>query len=72
MRMRGLEPPPGFPDTDLNRSGPENMGPAASRTPISWGSMVFPHASYAASVAKLLPRIGELSPGKITRINAFE
>jgi hypothetical protein len=32
MRMRGLEPPPGCPDTDLNRSRPENMGPPTSGT----------------------------------------
>jgi hypothetical protein len=33
MRMRGLEPPPGFPDTDLNREGPENMGPPIDGSP---------------------------------------
>jgi hypothetical protein len=42
VRMRGLEPPPGFPDTDLNRArlpipphpraggGPEDIAPARS------------------------------------------
>jgi len=32
MRMRGLEPPPGYPDTDLNRASAKNMGRPASRT----------------------------------------
>jgi hypothetical protein len=30
MRMRGLEPPPSYLDTDLNRGRPEEMGPRAS------------------------------------------
>ena len=51
--MRGLEPPPGFPDTDPNRAQIVSTRPPASR------SSAFPDrsdASHDMTVAKLLPR----------------
>jgi len=59
MRMRGLEPPPRFQDTDLNRTAPEKMGTPASKAPISWGWLIAPNASGRAFVATLLPRGGK-------------
>ncbi len=35
VRMRGLEPPPGYPDTDLNRGQARKMRPRASRSSVS-------------------------------------
>jgi hypothetical protein len=54
MRMRGLEPPPGFPDTDLNRAARGQMCPPASRSSISWGFADASDASGATTVVKLL------------------
>jgi len=62
MRMRGLEPPPGFPDTDLNRTGPENMGSPACRVPSLWGFVSLSNACDDAFVATLLPRAGHRGP----------
>ena len=56
MRMRGLEPPPGCPDTDLNRAVGVQMRPAGSRSSISSGFLDASDASDAMTVAKLLPR----------------
>ena len=56
MRMRGLEPPPDFSDTDLNRTHPSNMRPLASSLSILSGFVDPPDASDDTSVAKVLPR----------------
>jgi hypothetical protein len=59
--MRGLEPPPGFPDTDLNRTEGVQMRPPASRSSVLSG---FPDASDTSddmTVATVLPRSGQCS-----------
>ena len=62
MRMRGLEPPPDFSDTDLNRTGPEYMGPPTSSMPGLWGFVSLTDACGDAFVATLLPRDGHRGP----------
>jgi hypothetical protein len=56
MRMRGLEPPPGCPDTDLNRAHGHHMRPPASRSSVSSGFRDASDASDDMTVAKVLPR----------------
>ena len=54
MRMRGLEPPPSYLDTDLNREQPGHMRPWASGSSVLCG---FADASDDMTVAKLLSRV---------------
>jgi hypothetical protein len=56
MRMRGLEPPPSYLDTDLNRACSRQMCPGASRSSILRGFADALDASDDMTVAKLLPR----------------
>jgi hypothetical protein len=58
VRMRGLEPPPGCPDTDLNRAQRRHMRPPASRSSISSGFADASDASDDMTVVKLLSRGG--------------
>jgi hypothetical protein len=57
MRTRGLEPPPGHPDTDLNRARRRQMRPSASRSSVSSWFRNASDASDDMTVAKVLPRI---------------
>jgi hypothetical protein len=56
VRMRGLEPPPDFSDTDLNRAMGLMMRPLAFGSSVLSGPTAASDVSGAASVAKLLPR----------------
>jgi site-specific DNA recombinase len=52
VRMRGLEPPPGYPDTDLNRARlPIPPHPRVGRATISQGASSDPLAALLASTA---------------------
>src|ERR1700731_2554323 len=63
MRMRGLEPPPGCPDTDLNRASTEQMGPSASGPTHFAGFVALPDIFGRVTVAKLLPRARQVTGG---------
>jgi len=56
MRMRGLEPPPSYLDTDLNRRPAEDICPPGPERPILNGSAAISNASAGVTVAKLLSR----------------
>ena len=56
MRMRGLEPPPGFPDTDLNRAVGVQMRPPAFGSSVSLGFADASDTSDDVTVVKLLSR----------------
>jgi hypothetical protein len=56
MRMRGLEPPPSYLDTDLNCAERVQMAPPASRPSPLRGFSDASDASDALTVAKLLSR----------------
>jgi hypothetical protein len=54
--MRGLEPPPDFSDTDLNRGQGLQMRTRASRSSVLWGFTDGSDASDDVTVVKLLSR----------------
>ena len=56
MRMRGLEPPPRFQDTDLNSAVGLQMRPRGSRPSVLSGSADASDTSCELSVATVLPR----------------
>ncbi len=65
MRMRGLEPPLGFPDTDLNRIRGRQICPWASRSSVLSGFADASDASDDMTVATVLPRGGKHEVGTL-------
>jgi hypothetical protein len=70
--MRGLEPPPSYLDTDLNRPAPNNMGPPGPERPILLGSLRASDASEGAIVAKSLRRGRPQRVERLDRTRRFD